>query len=119
MSHWKAALPLPILTLRLADWVKDFDTTLARVLGFVGLPHDPACARFYEADTPVRTVSRSQVRQPINGHGLGRWRAYARELSPLIEELERAGALDDWREAQHALLTATHRLGDTPPLLSA
>ena len=32
MRHWKAALPMPILTLRLDDWVKDFDATLARVL---------------------------------------------------------------------------------------
>jgi tetratricopeptide (TPR) repeat protein len=117
MSHWKSALPLPILTLRLADWVENFDAALARLLGFVDLPPDPACARFYEADSAVRTVSRSQVRQPINGRGLGRWRAYAEGLSPLIEELERAGALEDWRENAHSTLTATHGLGDTPPLL--
>ena len=79
MRHWKTALPLPILTLRLDDWVKSFDATLARVLEFVDLPPDPACARFYEADARVRTVSRSQVRQPVNARGLGRWRAYARK----------------------------------------
>ncbi len=98
MNYWKAALPTPILTLKLDDWVKDFDATLARVLRFVDLPPDPACARFYEAENPVRTVSRSQVRQPINARGLGRWRAYAEGLAPLIEELERAGALEGWRE---------------------
>jgi tetratricopeptide (TPR) repeat protein len=107
MNHWKAALPLPILTVRLDDWVKDFDATLARVLGFVDLPPDPACARFYEADAPVRTVSRAQVRQPVNARGLGRWRGYADELAPLIEELERAGALDGWREAERPPSTAT------------
>jgi hypothetical protein len=79
--------------------VKNFDATLARVLEFVDLPPDPACARFYEADARVRTVSRSQVRQPVNARGLGRWRADAQEFAPLIEELERAGALEDWREA--------------------
>ena len=96
MEHWKARCPSPILTLRLDDWVKDFDATLARVLDFVDLPPDPACARFYEADSEVRTVSRSQVRQPVNARGLGRWRPYAKELAPLIEELERAGALEGW-----------------------
>jgi hypothetical protein len=94
MNHWKAALPIPILTLRLDDWVKDFDATLARVLDFVDLSPDPACARFYEGEGRVRTVSRAQVRQPVNARGLGRWRPYAKELAPLIEELERAGALD-------------------------
>jgi len=41
-------------------------------------------------------VSRAQVRQPINDRGLGRWKAYANELTPLIAELERAGSLDAW-----------------------
>jgi Flp pilus assembly protein TadD len=96
MAHWKAVSPVPILTLRLDDWVKNFDATLKRVLDFVDLPPDPACARFYEGDRPVRTVSRSQVRQPVNARGLGRWRPYAQELAPLIEELECAGALEGW-----------------------
>ena len=49
MAHWKAALPNPILTVRLSDWVEDFDDTLTRVLAHVDLPHDPNCVRFYEA----------------------------------------------------------------------
>lgn len=98
MTHWKGAPPVPILTLRLDEWVRDFDATLARVLGFVDLPPDPACARFHEADRNVRTVSRAQVRQPVNARGLGRWRAHAEGLAPLIKELERTGVLTDWRQ---------------------
>ena len=98
MTHWKTVLPVPILTVRLGDWVKDFDATLARVLAHVDLPADPACARYYEADNRVRTVSRSQVKLPVNARGLGRWRAYAEGLAPLIGELERAGALAGWGE---------------------
>lgn len=44
MTHWKSALPLPILDLRLDQWVHEFDATLARTLDFLGLPPDPACA---------------------------------------------------------------------------
>jgi tetratricopeptide (TPR) repeat protein len=91
MAHWREALPNPILTLPLKDWVEDFDTTLRRVLDFIGLPYDPACARFYESDARVMTVSRSQVRQPVNARGLGRWRPYAAQLQPLIEALEQGG----------------------------
>ena len=90
-AHWKAVLPNPILTLRLDDWVHDFAGTLSRVLDFVGLPHDPACERFYESDSRVRTVSRAQVKQPVNDRGIGRWRPYAKELEPLIAELRTAG----------------------------
>ena len=96
MAHWKAALPNTILIVRLNDWVADFDGTLSHVLAHLELPPDPNCARFYESEGRVRTVSRAQVRQPINARGIGRWRAYASELKPLIAELERAGSLDGW-----------------------
>lgn len=93
MAHWKATLPNSILTVKLSDWVEDFDGTLARVLAHVDLPPDPNCARFYERDSRVHTVSYAQVREPVNARGLGRWRAYAAELAPLIGELEKAGLI--------------------------
>jgi len=96
MAHWREVLPNPMLSVKLSDWVEDFDGTLRRVLALVDLPHDANCARFYEMDNRVRTVSRSQVRQPVNARGLGRWRTYAAELQPLIAELELAGALAGW-----------------------
>lgn len=93
MTHWRAALPNPILTVHLKHWVTDFAGTLRRVLDFLDLPHDPACERFYEQDTPVRTVSRYQVREPVNARGLGRWRGYEDRLQPLIAALTDGGAL--------------------------
>jgi Tfp pilus assembly protein PilF len=98
MAHWTAVLSNPILTVALSDWVYDFDATLARVLAHLDLPHDDACTRFHETELRVRTVSRSQVRQPINARGLGRWKTYERELAPLIAELDKAGTLARWME---------------------
>jgi len=100
MAHWRTALPNSVLTVALADWVTDFDATLARVLAHLELPPDANCARFYEADNRVRTVSRAQVRQPVNARGLGRWRTYATQLAPLIAELEQSGALAAWHSRQ-------------------
>jgi hypothetical protein len=91
MAHWTSVLGDRILTVNLADWVNDFGGTLKKVLAHVDLPEDPACERFYESDSRVRTVSRAQVRQPVNARGLGRWRAYEKQLAPLIAELEKAG----------------------------
>ncbi len=96
MAHWKAVLPNAITMVRLGDWVKDFDGTLRRVLTFLDLPYDPACERFYESRSRVRTVSRAQVRQPVNARGLGRWRPYAEDLGPLLAELDAAGSLAAW-----------------------
>ncbi len=89
-------LPNPILRIRLNDWIEDPRGTLERALDFLELPHDPSCERFYEGESRVRTVSRAQVRRPINASGLGRWRAYAEHLSPLLTELEAAGSLAAW-----------------------
>jgi hypothetical protein len=47
-------LPVPILDIELADWVRDFQGTLARELDFLGLPPDPACERFHESRRRVR-----------------------------------------------------------------
>jgi tetratricopeptide (TPR) repeat protein len=91
MEHWKSALPSRILTVRLTDWIEDFDTTLRQLLDFVDVPFEAACARFYESESRVRTVSRHQVRRPINAQGVDRWRPYAAYLTPMIGELERAG----------------------------
>ena len=87
MDHWREALPNPMLTIRLSDWVEDFPTTLRRVLAFLGLPYDSACEKFHETDRRVRTVSRTQVKEGINARGLGRWKPYAEHLAPLIAEL--------------------------------
>jgi hypothetical protein len=83
-----------LLTVQLKDWVDDFTGTLRRVLEFIALPYDPACERFYERDSRVLTVSRNQVRQPVNARGLGRWRAYERHLQPLIAELAAPHSVD-------------------------
>jgi hypothetical protein len=82
-----------MLTIALTDRIGDFDSTLARLLDFLGLPPDPPCARFYERDRSVSTASRDQVRRPINRAGLDRWREYEIELQPLIGELAAAGLL--------------------------
>ena len=94
MAHWRANLPNPILVVKLTDWIEDFSGTLVRVLNFLELPYDSACETFYEHQRIVRTVSRMQVRQPVNARGLGRWRQYAAHLEPLIAELRAAGLVD-------------------------
>jgi hypothetical protein len=94
MDHWRGALPNPMMTVRLSDWVEDFSGTLQRVLDFLDLPYDAACENFHESDRRVRTVSRAQVKERVNARGIGRWRAYERPLEPLIAALRANGALD-------------------------
>jgi len=87
MAHWRAVLPNPLIEVALSDWVHDFAGTLDRVLAFLDLPYDPACADFHQSNRRVRTASAAQVRQPINARGLGRWREYESYLAPMLAEL--------------------------------
>ena len=94
MAHWKAVLPNPVLTVKLAIGSRISTRRWRACWRMWTCRTDPACARFYEADSRVRTVSRAQVRQPVNARGLGRWRAYAEDLQPMIAELSMPGR---WR----------------------
>jgi Flp pilus assembly protein TadD len=94
MEHWKQVLPGSLMEVALTDWVGDFSGTLARVLSFLDLPFDSACEAFHQSDRRVRTASAAQVRHPVNARGIGRWKAYAAELAPMLEELAQARLLD-------------------------
>ncbi|WP_428374833.1 tetratricopeptide repeat-containing sulfotransferase family protein [Lichenicoccus sp.] len=87
LQHWRASLPSPMLMLDHGEWIADFGATLRRVLTFLDLPYDAACERFFEQDRRIGTASRTQVRRPINAAGVGRWRAYAEQLAPMLREL--------------------------------
>jgi len=94
LRHWQAVMPDSICTVQLADWVENFPLTLKRLTNFLSLDYNSACERFYLSDRPVRTASRTQVRQPVNARGIGRWRHFERQLAPLLESLEANGAYE-------------------------
>ena len=94
MAHWRATLPVPPMEIALTDWIDDFDGTLARLLAFLDLPPDPACATFWRNPRRVRTASAEQVRAPVNARGIGRWRRYEAELAPMLAELTAAGLIE-------------------------
>ncbi|KAA9131668.1 tetratricopeptide repeat protein [Marinihelvus fidelis] len=87
MDHWHEVLPGRVLTVQYEDVVTDFDAQLERLLAYCELPFEPACARFWETDRPVRTASSEQVRTPLYTGSIHRWRRYAHHLDELLEVL--------------------------------
>ncbi len=83
MRHWKQALDLPILDVSYESLVTDPEPQTRRMLGFLGLPWDDRCLRFYESKRPVTTSSIQQVRRPLYQSSIGRWRHYERHLGEL------------------------------------
>jgi hypothetical protein len=73
--------------LRYEELTADPETKTRELIDFIGLDWDPACLKFHEARTSVRTISLHQVREPVNTRSVGRWRRYEKHLGPLVDAL--------------------------------
>lgn len=87
MAHWDAVLPGRVLDVAYEPLVQDPARGLPALVSAAGLPWDEACARFFEREGAVRTASVAQVRRPIHGGAVGRWRPLAARLAPLVAAL--------------------------------
>ena len=68
--------------------VSDPEQQIRRVLDFLDLDFDPSVLEFHRSDRVTFTASNDQVRKPVYGTSVGRWRHYAEHLSPLRDMLE-------------------------------
>lgn len=88
MAHWRAVLPADrFIEVAYEDLVADFEPQARRLIAFLGLDWDPACATFYETRRIIRTASLNQVREPVYSRSIGRAQRYAAYLGPLTAAL--------------------------------
>ncbi len=88
MEHWREVLPGYVHELRYEDMVSDPEPQIRNLLEACGLPFDPACLAFHKTERRVRTVSVSQVRQPIYRDSVKLWEHYRDHLIPLFRALD-------------------------------
>jgi hypothetical protein len=91
MAHWRGLMPDDFREVHYEDLVTDPERETRKLLEFCGLPWDPQCLRFFENSAPVATASSIQVRSPLYGASVGRWKHYAEELAELIALLTSLG----------------------------
>jgi tetratricopeptide (TPR) repeat protein len=87
MTHWREVLPVPLLEVDYEDTVTDLEKAARRLIAWCGLEWEPSCLAFHQTARPVRTASLTQVRQPVYGHSVARWKNYQAALGPLFEQL--------------------------------
>lgn len=88
MAHWRRVLPEGVvLEVQYEALVRDFENEARRIVDYCGLTWSERFPAFHENDRAVRTASQTQVRQPLFGSSIGRWKNYERHLSPLREAL--------------------------------
>ena len=89
MTHWRAVLPSDcFIEVDYEDVVADLEAQARRLIAFCGLDWNLACLDFHATQRTVRTASAAQVRRPIYGSSVGRWKAYTHRLRPLIDALD-------------------------------
>jgi tetratricopeptide (TPR) repeat protein len=92
MDHWRRTLPPGVLLeLPYEQLIAEPEAWTRRLVEFAGLPWDPVCRDHRAARAPVLTHSKWQVRQPLNGHSIGRAERYAAYLAPLRSLLAATG----------------------------
>src|SRR5262249_5002996 len=88
MTHWRRVLPQGVmLEVTYEELIADFAPQARRIIAHCGLAWDERCLAFHATQRPVRSASAAQVREPLYGNAVGRWRPYAAMLGPLREAL--------------------------------
>lgn len=90
MDHWRALLPATIHEVSYEELVGDQDTHIRRIIAATGLNWDDRCLQFHTVDRAVQTNSLWQVRRPMYGSSIGKWKRFEQELEPLRQALSSA-----------------------------
>ena len=87
MAYWRAVLPGRLLEIDYEVLVADPEPQVEALLAHCGLDWDTHCLAPHENQRAVRTASVTQVRRPLYGSSVARWRRFEAHLGPLIEAL--------------------------------
>jgi tetratricopeptide (TPR) repeat protein len=86
MSHWQKELPGgSLFDCSYESVVADPEPVIRRLHDHCGIPFNENWSRFHGYSRRIDTASRWQVRRPIYGTSVERWRKYAQFLGPLLQ----------------------------------
>jgi tetratricopeptide (TPR) repeat protein len=110
MGHWRGVLPRRVHEVVYEDLVARPEQVIRELVAACGLDWDSRCLAFHENRRAVRTASKLQVRRPVYGSSVGRWKRYENHLRSLHQALAVAKA----RQAEDVLF-ATQVEAILPP----
>jgi|GEM_PF-244048 len=85
---YRAKLALSLREVRHEAVVADFEGEVREILAFIGADWDPAVRAFADRARQSRTPSARQLAGGLNARGVGQWRRYQAQLSPVLPLLE-------------------------------
>jgi tetratricopeptide (TPR) repeat protein len=88
VEHYRREMALRYLQVRYEDVIDSQEEKVREMLAFVGAPYDRRCLDFHENRRYARTASYAQVTEKLYDRSRYRYRAYLKELQPVISLLE-------------------------------
>jgi hypothetical protein len=88
VEHYRSQMTLHYLPVRYEDIVDEQETTIRRMLDFIGEVFDAQCLAFEENRRYARTASYAQVTERLYDRSRYRYRHYLKNLEPVIPMLE-------------------------------
>jgi tetratricopeptide (TPR) repeat protein len=88
VEHYRVQMTLRYLPVRYEDVVDDQESSVRRMLSFVGVGFEKACLQFHENMRYARTASYAQVTEKLYDRSRYRYRKYLGHLKPVIPILE-------------------------------
>ncbi len=76
VDHWQTLLGSDLKRVRYEDLVQQPKETITELLAWLGESWDERCLSFHQLKNSVRTASVWQVREPLHGKSIGRWKNY-------------------------------------------
>jgi len=90
VQHWRSVLPPDrFLEVDYEDLVTAKEATARRMIEFLGLEWDESCLYPERNPRVVDTPSQWQVRQPVYGSSIGRWKRFSEWMAPQFEAWSR------------------------------
>jgi tetratricopeptide (TPR) repeat protein len=93
VDHYKQCFGERIYTLSYETLISNPDHEIRRLLEYLDLEWDPQCLNFEQNTAGVATASALQVRKPLYGDAVERWRRFENEIEPALAILTDPGVL--------------------------
>lgn len=87
MEFWRRRYPESVYAADYEEMIRNPAEKIQALVEFCGLPWSEEYLDFHQVKRTVTTASYNQVTQPIYASAVGRWKDYADDLLPLLEEL--------------------------------
>jgi tetratricopeptide (TPR) repeat protein len=84
LAHYRQNLNMRYLPVRYEDMVADQESSVRRMLDFVGVEFDAKCLSFEQNTRYARTASYAQVTEKLYDRSRYRYRAYMKHLAPVL-----------------------------------